>query len=194
LDFVVFIVVDYLYRGELYSVLSQKECQYISICTERVSKKLTYKKIAKNHNCSVSTVEAGIRWGKANGFFVANDQELLNREIAELQAIVKELEAELKRLIDRSKELKKVEAKFLRGKNGGVYVNISFVSNYITGITKQLLDYRTRLMELRGLYKKTLNVELSGEIEINKKPSLKKLSDEELNQLEGITSKLFSRN
>lgn len=134
-------------------MLTSTKRKYTKICTIKAKEpERTNLSIAEEMGISDATVERALVWGNRIGIFDIQADEQLKREIGELQEIVKRLEARYKAL---DRRCKKIEGE---GKTAPIH--------FLTAIAKTLLDYRTRLAELQGIYKKTLNLNQSGEVTV----------------------------
>ncbi len=122
-------------------MLSPARARYVAICAARIaSPRASREELAAQFDTTASTVDHAIDYGRSAGLFVRDACEKVTRHIAELQAVAGKLERVFNRLC-RSERPQ---------------------GAWVAALARQLLDYRTRIMELEGLYKQTVNLQHTG--------------------------------
>jgi|TARA_Y100000310_G_scaffold109452_1_gene107912 hypothetical protein len=164
-------------------MLTNKELQRIEILSWRKAKAATIADTAAHFGLSDAGVYNAIQWGRKSGFFTEQTVDNLEKHIAEYSKAIKEIEKELRiaRRAARRKYLKPDGTEGVR--------RVPLPANIINAIFGRWNEYRTRLMELEGIYRQVVNHHFSGEIGVRKKTDLAKLSISELTTLETLTAK-----
>jgi len=137
-------------------MLTAQDFKYIKICSYKVANiSATAEKMATHFNVARSTIDAALRYGRKNGFFTEQSKESILEELRALNQVFEPMQA----------IFKKVSAKIKKGLRRNIDKEIQSQSIYqLTTLSKQLLEYITRRTELRGLYKKVLNIEHTGNV------------------------------
>ena len=137
-------------------MLTSQDFKYIKICSYKVANiSATAEKMAKHFNVCRSVVDAALRYGRKNGFFTEQTKESILEEIRALNQVYGPMLG----------IFKKVSSNIKKGLRRDIGKEIQSQSIYqLTTLSKQLLEYITRRAELRGLYKKVLNIEHSGNV------------------------------
>jgi hypothetical protein len=130
-------------------MLSRIELRKLSICRDLIAGDTTEKEIAKKYNVNERTVRTALAWGRNRGLFIADNKEKIERNICDLQKILSTLERQYK-IVDRAARKRSKKDKF-------------GLQSILIGLSKNILLYKTRIMELEGLYHKV--VEHRGEIQ-----------------------------
>lgn len=132
-------------------MLSVAQKRYLDICIRKIAEGETAEKLAEHFGVSRSAVDAAFRWGKRNNIFLQDTYEKIQSSIAELYAVLDKLEKIFKHLC--------------RKPPGMLRAEWMPPASQIAAISKQILDYRTRIMEIGGIYKQAL--EISGKVDSN---------------------------
>ena len=134
--------------GELFSVLTPTQKRYVDICTYKIAHaEIANKDIAEVFDIAPRTVDLAIAWGKRHELFRRAATDKINHHIQEIRAHLKWLESEL-RILKRSTRHE--------GKR------IPLPAAQIRAISAELRETRVVLMELEGIYRKTLNLQHTG--------------------------------
>jgi len=143
-------------------VLTKAEKRKIDICADRISTpSLTIKQLCRKHSVSHHTIDKALEWGREQGFFTANSEDKIRQHICDLQKILSVLEYEYKEAATEARRRRREARKYNRSHSD--QKNPPFgLTDAITGLARKILDYKTRIMELEGLYHKV--VEHRGEI------------------------------
>lgn len=130
-------------------MLSIPQKRYIDICAAKIAApNKTREQLAAEFTCSMVTVDHAFAFGKRNDLFVLDTGEKVRLHTAELQSTVERLERILRKLMRKPRGVRRDE---WHPPAAG-----------IAAIARQLLDYRTRVMELEGLYRQTMAMQHSG--------------------------------
>ena len=136
-------------------MFTRTHLDYLAICADKIKLKCTNEQLAENHDCNRSRVDRAIRFGIDCGYFTFELEERLSRWIADLRDDVSRLERDLKRHRRLPKNLDKAE-------------RFAWRPNYraVTALSRVMLDHKTRLMELEGVYRQVLNIQVNGELKV----------------------------
>jgi hypothetical protein len=137
-------------------VLSQKEFRYIQICTEKITHKKTNEELAEQFGITRTSVDHALKYGKQNGFFNAKAGEVVLEELGILQSEWKYLQKS-KRRLERY-----IKAQEQAAKESGKPIPKPPIYD-IERLEKSILEFRTRISELRGIYKKVVNIHQTTE-------------------------------
>lgn len=133
-------------------MLSRSEKHYLEICIESSSSKESASQLSDRLNTPVRTIERALKWGRDSGFFTGAAADKCEYHIAELKAHIKFLESELKLARKHS---------YIKDKKGNKH-RVPIDHKYISVYSRELRETRSMLAELEGIYKKTLNLEVTG--------------------------------
>jgi hypothetical protein len=130
-------------------VLSPSKRRYVEICTYKINNPDTSnEKVGAHFDVERRTVDRAIAWGRKQGLFQP-DGEKLRQHIAEWREHERWLEQELR--------LQKRDARKDDGRRAPMQ---SFA---LTSLSRELREVRTKIAELEGLYKQTVNVNIGGQ-------------------------------
>jgi len=129
-------------------VLTTAQKRYVDICITQKTTDKTNQELAKQFGVARSCIDRAIAWGREHGLYVP-DTDKLRDHILELRAVLDKLEFALERHF-RQPSRKRGNAKWKPYATG------------IASLSNQILAYRTRIMELEGLYRNTLNLQHTG--------------------------------
>jgi len=155
-------------------MLTNAECRYIEICTERIANPKTLnRELGIIFDVTERTIDRAIWWGKKKGLFTKNARTKINRHISEFQKHIDFLEAELK-IIDRARTFKTLiddegnilepydvngeprdQTKYRTKKN-----KLPIGPARLAAVSRELRECRVIVMELEGIYKQTVNLQL----------------------------------
>lgn len=135
-------------------MFSRTQMDYLDICADKTKLKLTNEQLAEKHGCARSRVDRAIKYGSGCGFFTVELAEKLDRWIADLRDDIARLERDLKRQRRRPRNLDPEERAAWRPSHHAV-----------AALSRIILDYKTRLMELEGIYRQVLSVDVRGKVD-----------------------------
>ena len=130
-------------------MLTTAQKRYVDICIRKIAKNETAEALADHFDVSRSAIDSAFRWGKQHNLFLQDSYEQIQTSKAELNAVLERLERIFKHLCRKPPGMLRAEWKP--------------PATQIAAISKQILDYRTRIMEISGVYKQAL--ELSGKVD-----------------------------
>lgn len=133
-------------------MLSPTKLRYIEICTDKINSGDSNEQVAARFDVERRTVDRAISWGRKQGYFQPN-AEKLKQHIAEWREHEKWLEQELR--------LTREKYKREDGKRSAMH---PFA---LSSLSRELREVRTKIAELEGIYKQTLNINHSGSVNSN---------------------------
>ncbi|MDD4986808.1 MAG: hypothetical protein PHQ43_13740 [Dehalococcoidales bacterium] len=137
-------------------MLTNSERRNIEICTRHMDdENITIAQLAKQFGISDSTINRALAWGRRHGFFARSATDKLQEHIGELKKQIDWLEAELK--IAEA-------ARVIRDEKTGKKIKVPMAAQRIGVILKELRETRALLMELEGVYKKTVALQVDESI------------------------------
>ena len=126
-------------------MLTPTQKRYVDICTYKIANASTANKdIAGVFDITRKTVDLAIAWGRRNDLFRRAASDNIDQSIQEVRAHLKLLESEV-RLYKRQ-----------RRKGDEIQ------SSLITGLSRELREWRIILMQLEGTYETTLKLRYPG--------------------------------
>ncbi len=165
-------------------MLTGTEKRYIEIFAEQVKSGQTAEDLAERLGVAAITVHRAVHWCRDRGLHILDTKDKLRAHLDELGAVLHKLERAFLAMDRRYRRL-------LRDKKDvGARSSIRLMAL----VAERLLGYRTRIMELEGIYKHVLNIQHGGEITVRGEPDLSRLNDVELNQLEQLTRRTIASN
>jgi BMFP domain-containing protein YqiC len=168
-------------------VLTTREREKVAICNKYITNpKLTYADLAKELQLSVITVKRAIAWGKEREYFITDTSEKIRRNIISMQSHLDILQREYYDAAKEAQRRRREEKKYNREqkKAGEKTGNIHFsLTRTLTSLSKTILDYQTRIMELEGLY---------GRLHEGLMPTDSKLSDPLVQMLIQVTGPVYN--
>jgi len=144
--------------GIVDGMLNDTDRRYVEIVAEKIASDKTYSELATQFNVSVSTVKNAVSWGRTQGMFNKDLTEKLEHHIAEYRGLVAETEKLLQRRIKLEEEMYEHTRELLPA------TQFSF-------LMQRLEAQRERLMELEGVYKKSVNVQVKQDTRVLVLPS-----------------------
>lgn len=137
-------------------MLTNTERRNIEICTRHMDDQdITIAELAVKFGVSDSTVNRALAWGRRHGFFARSATDKLQEHIGELKKQIDWLEAELK-IAEASR--------IMRDEKTGRKFKVPMAAQRIGVILKELRETRALLMELEGVYKKTIALQVDESI------------------------------
>lgn len=127
---------------------------YLDICADKIKLKLTNMQLAEKHECARTRIDTALRYGTSCGFFTFELGEKLQHSIADLRDDTTRLERDLKRQRRRPRGLTDEERACWRPNHQAV-----------AALARIILDYKTRLMELEGIYKQVLSIDVRAKVD-----------------------------
>lgn len=136
-------------------LLTPTEAKYIEIVSTKIRDKLTIPQIAEQMDIGESTVSKAIRWGKKHQMFNLAASDKLRPAIL---ALTKHLD-----FLEKQKRLQEKAHTYIdkeTGKKIRKPLPVSFLSVY----SREKRETMFQMLELEGVYKRTLNVDLDAKI------------------------------
>jgi len=133
------------------NVLSTIERRYVAICTDRVTSPLTLDDLATKYGISRRQIARALKWGEERNIYHDADAVRINNHIIDLQNKLAVLEREFERVAKGCAKLGKKQRWGLQ--------------TVLCGLAKYMLEYKTRIMELEGIYHQV--VEHQGSLKID---------------------------
>jgi biotin operon repressor len=168
-------------------VLTEKQQAKIAICNQYLTNpRYTLDSLAAKLSISRTTVAAAIKWGKQRGYFITDNSEKLRRNIIDIQSTLEILEKEYAAVWKEDQRRRRAEHKrnIELKRQGESPKNIHFsLTRTLTGLSKRILEYKTRIMELEGLY---------GRLHEGLMPTDSKLSDPLVQMLIQVTGPVYN--
>lgn len=130
-------------------MLTKSERQKLLICNEYLATRSTNRDLAKKFNLAECTIARALAWGREQGMFESDTEQKIRQNILELQKILSGLEKEYQACLRASQKQRKTNKKYTFG-----------LTYNLSGLAKRILEYKTRILELEGLYHKV--IELKG--------------------------------
>jgi len=139
-------------------VLTKKQKENFDICNEYLANpRSTLEQLATKMQVSRRTVTRAIEWGQQQGFFISDSAEKIKKNIIDIQSTLEVLETEYQEVWKEQKRRRREQKRLNREakKNGKTPENITFgLARTLSMLSKRILEYKTRIMELEGLYSK----------------------------------------
>lgn len=129
-------------------MLSTTEKRYLDICIAQIASRESLEVVRQKFGVSRSVADRAIRWGNDRDLFRLDSTEKLRHHVAELRAVLEQVESAL--------------ALHMRKPSNGKGRNWRPHAFGISSLARCILDYRTRIMELEGVYKQVVSHEHSG--------------------------------
>jgi transposase-like protein len=116
---------------------------------------VTIAELAVQFDVSDSTINRALAWGRRKGFFARSATDKLQEHIGELKAQIEWLESELK--------IAK-KAQVTTDEKTGKRIKLPMAAHRIGMLSRELRETRALLMELEGVYKKTVALQVDESI------------------------------
>ncbi len=136
-------------------MLTNTERRNIEICTRKIEKEEINKVIAEAYGVTERTIDSALAWGRRHGFFARSATDKLQEHIGELKKQIDWLEAELK--IAEA-------ARIIRDEKTGKKIKVPMAAHRVGTLSRELRETRALLMELEGVYKKTVALQVDETI------------------------------
>lgn len=136
-------------------MLTNTERRNIEICTRKIEKEEINKVIAEAYGVTERTIDSALAWGRRHGFFARSATDKLQEHIGELKKQIDWLEAELK--IAEA-------ARIIRDEKTGKKIKVPMAAHRVGMLSRELRETRALLMELEGVYKKTVALQVDETI------------------------------
>lgn len=168
-------------------MLTKQQQAKIAICNEYLTNpRYTLDILAEKLHVSRTTITNAIKWGKQRGYFITDNSEKLRRNIIDIQSTLEILEKEYAAVWKEDQRRRKAEQKRNKEliRQGEAPKNIHFsLTRTLTGLSKRILEYKTRILELEGLY---------GRLHDGLIPEENKLSDPLVQMLIQVTGPVYN--
>lgn len=145
-----------LFREGLELILTPKQVQYIDISNTKLRNDLTIEGTAESFGISVTRVNNALRWAKENRVNNLAAAEDLQLTIASLMKRLKWLESQ-RRLVQRESRRRNKDTNRMRRGS----LPVVFISTYL----REARKIELAIAELKGIYKRTLDVHHTGSVE-----------------------------
>jgi hypothetical protein len=165
-------------------VLTATEKRYIEIFAEQVKSGQNAEDLAERLGVAAITVHRAVHWAHARGLHILDTKDKLRAHLDELGAVLHKLERAFLAMDRRYRKL--LRDKKDVGSRGSIRL--------MALLAEKILNFRTRIMELEGIYKHVLNIQHGGAIAVRAEPDLSRLDDDKLNQLEQLTRLTIASN
>lgn len=191
--------------GERLGVLTTTEKRYIDICVAQIASADTNEAIAQRFGVARTCVDRALRWGRERGLYTLDTNEKLRVHLQELGTVLRRLERAFlamdrryRKLLrngrDRATTESPTSPPFRSVRHGPKDATARGSIRLMVQLAERILGYRTRIMELEGIYKQVLNIQHGGTIAVRAEPDLSRLDDDKLNQLEQLTRLTIASN
>jgi len=165
-------------------VLTPTDKRRLDICADRIADPtISQADLGKKYNLSRQSIVVALNWGRDQGFFTADSSRKLNEHILRLTRIRDALVDEMLHAI------KKARAKPPKNKKLHLVDDTYNYQKNIVRLSKSIMDYETRIMELENIYHKIHVHEIVGKVEHKHG-----LSDALQQELEKITGEKYKPN
>ena len=184
-------------------MLTATEKRYIEIYAEQVKSGQSAEEVARRLGIAAITAHRAVRWAHNRGLHILDTKDKLGGHLQELGAVLHKLERAFqamdrryRKLLrnGRSKEVAPIAPPFRSANHGPRDGPARGAIRLMALLAERILGYRTRIMELEGIYKHVLNIQLGGKVQIAGEPDLSRLEDNELDQLEQLTRRTIASN
>jgi len=186
-------------------VLTTTEARYIAIIREQIATAKNNEQIASQFGVARTCVDRAIRWGRKCGLYALDSTDKLRTHLQELGAVLRKLERAFlamdrryRKLLrngrDRSVADSPTAPPFHSVRHGPKDSAARGCIRLMALLAERILGYRTRIMELEGIYKHVLNIQHGGAIAVRTEPDLSRLDDDKLDQLERLTRLTIASN
>ena len=138
-------------------ILTPKQVQYLDISNTKLRNDLTIEATAESFGISVTRVNNALRWAKENRVNNLAAAEDLQLTIASLQIRLKWLERQ-RRMVQRESRHKNKDTNRMRQRSSPV----AFIAMYL----REARKIELAIAELKGIYKRTLDVHHTGSAEV----------------------------
>lgn len=181
------------------------EKRYIEIYAEIIRSGQSAEQTAERLGIAAITAHRAVGWVRSRGLHLVDTKDKLRAHLSELGATLHKLERAFLAMDRRYRKLLRNGRSHLeadgaapppfRSATHGPKDSAARGSIRIMALlAERILGYRTRIMELEGIYKHVLNIQHGGEIALRAEPDLSRLGDDELNQLEQLTRRTIASN
>jgi hypothetical protein len=136
-------------------MLTNTERRNIEICTRKIEKEEPSHVIAEVYGVNTRTIDRALAWGRRHGFFARSATDKLQEHIGELKKQIDWLEKEL-RIAEKARSLK--------DKQSGKRIKVPMAAHRVGMLSRELRETRALLMELEGVYKKTVALQVDESI------------------------------
>lgn len=136
-------------------MLTNTERRNIEICTRKIEKEEPNHVLADVWGVTERTICNALAWGRRKGFFARSATDKLQEHIGELKAQIGWLESELK--------IAK-KAQVTTDEKTGKRVKLPMAAHRVGMLSRELRETRALLMELEGVYKKTVALQVDESI------------------------------
>jgi len=186
-------------------VLTASEKRYIEIYAEQVKSGQSAEEVARRLGVAPVTAHRAVRWAHDRGLHILDTKDKLDAHLLELGAVLRRLERAFlamdrryRKLLrngrDRAMAESPASPPFRSARHGPKDATARGSIRLMVQLAERILGYRTRIMELEGIYKHVLNIQHGGEIKVRGEPDLSRLDDDKLNQLEQLTRLTIASN
>tara|TARA_Y100000310_G_C20657440_1_gene802732 strand:+ start:549 stop:1094 length:546 start_codon:yes stop_codon:yes gene_type:complete len=165
-------------------MLTRKQLQMIEILTWKKAHRATNDGTAAHFGIGVMMVMNAEKWAQRTGYFIVDTADVLEKHMAAIRKAIGEIEKELRIARQHSR------IKITKGDGRTTTRRIPLPATTFNAIFGRWLEYNTRLMEIEGLYRKVLNVNINTSVEHSEhRADLEKLDISELKTLRALTAK-----
>lgn len=136
-------------------MLTNTERRNIEICTRKIEKAEPNRILAEAWGVTERTIDNALAWGRRHGFFARSATDKLQEHIGELKKQIGWLEKEL-RIAERARTFTDTET--------GKKQKAPMAAHRVGMLSRELRETRALLMELEGVYKKTVALQADESI------------------------------
>lgn len=137
-------------------MLTTAQKRYFDICAEKIANPgTTNQALADKFGASRTLVDTALRWGKRNDVFVFDSQDKLRLHQMALRETERKLYSAFQRHLRAPRD---PDQRHDWKPSAGA----------LSQLGRILLDYRTRILELEGLYKQVVTLQHSGELNLKR--------------------------
>lgn len=162
------------------------ERRYIEIYAEIIRSGQSAEQTAARLGIAAITAHRAVRWARDRGLHLVDTKDKLRAHLHELGALLHSHERAYSDARRRYRRAMRLGPKNGAAARGWIRV--------MDRVGNSVLAFRTRIMELEGIYKHVLNIQHGGAIAVRAEPDLGRLGDDELNQLEQLTRRTIASN
>ena len=184
-------------------MLAATEKRYIDIYSEQVKSAQSAEEVARRLGIAAITAHRAVRWCHDRGLHILDTKDKLQAHLQELGATLHKLERAFLAMDRRYRKLLRngrdrsvapVAPPFRTASHGPKDSAARGCIRLMALLAERILGYRTRIMELEGIYKHVLNIQHGGAIAVRTEPDLSRLDDDKLDQLERLTRLTIASN
>ena len=136
-------------------MLTNTERRNIEICTRKIEKEEPNRILAEVWGVTERTIDNALAWGRRHGFFARSATDKLQEHIGELKKHIDWLEKELK-IAEAARTFKNEET--------GKKVKAPMAAHRVGMLSRELRETRALVMELEGVYRKTVALQVDESI------------------------------